>query len=136
MDARSVGQARIAQRRFRVNPPAHRLHDVPDHRHELVLGGEVDWRQNDLAVDLDVDVMDAHDHDFTDTGICHQRTDWPELRVIGWPGGGRGRWLDLHWVNRTADGQVRSVGSAMIETPPLPFTVADQAMTPPAIVAR
>src|SRR5205814_498644 len=106
--------------------PADRLDDVADDCHQLLFGLEPDRRHQDLAVDLDVDIVRAHDHDLGYEGVLHELGERTQTRVV----------VIAHWINLTADGNVLSVGSAMIETPPFPLTVAVHEITPPAIVAR
>src|SRR5205814_8471194 len=72
VDARTVAEPGVGKRRCDVNAPADRLDDVADDCHQLLFGLEPDRRHQDLAVDLDVDIVRAHDHDLGDEGLLHE----------------------------------------------------------------
>ena len=132
MDARPVGEPRVGERRRRVDPPADRFDDVTDDRHEVVLRLEAERREENLAVDLDVDFARAHDHDLGHPRVGEQLADRAETGVVV-----RGQRDELvHCVNLTVDGHARRDGSAVMARFSLPRTVAVQAMRPPAMVAR
>ena len=131
--AGAVAQAGVAEGRCCVDVAAHRFDDVVDHRHQLFCAGEADRGQQDLAVDLDVDVARADHHDLGHLRAVQQRGERPKHGVVGRKD--RLRLCCAHWINLTADGNARKVGSAVIDTAPLPVMVAVQAITPPAIVA-
>src|SRR5438132_1308259 len=82
---------------------------------------------------LAVDVTAVHDHDLCDLDVGQQLAERPKPREVR-------RRQDLkrrgaHWINLTADGHARRLGSARIARFPLPVMVAVHAITPPAMVA-
>ena len=77
-DARAVGQARVHDRRRIVDAAADGAHDaVDDHAHvRLILEADVGFHQ--AAGALDVDVVEAVDHDVADGGVLEQLLQRPQ----------------------------------------------------------
>ena len=73
VDARAVGQAGVADRARFVDAPADLADDALADVEELLVVAEADAGLLDLAVDLDVDVLGAVDHDVGDVVARQQR---------------------------------------------------------------
>src|SRR5207302_8544901 len=82
VDSGAVGEPGVGEGYALVDPAADRANYELDHVEELVFTFELDAGQNDLAVHLHVDVVDAVDHDLGDAIVLDDRLDRPELGVV------------------------------------------------------
>ena len=73
VDPAAVGQARVADRRALVDPPADLADDPLADVHQLGVVAEADIGQLDLAADLDEHPVGAVDHDVGDVVARQQR---------------------------------------------------------------
>ena len=77
VDAGTIGEPGVAERRALVDAAAHGADDELDDVEELILIDELDVGENDLARHFNVDVVAPVDHDFGDAVVADQGLDRP-----------------------------------------------------------